>query len=185
MTMDDNKGKNMKDRIITVGLAIAFIATVWLSNWTLETYGVISVLGVEFASGVLWVGVAFGLRDALHETAGRWWVAGCIVIGAALSWVLSDGATIPGGVTSIAVASGAAFLLSETADACIYDPLRHRHWQLAVIASNAVGAVVDSALFLWLAFGSLDFLAGQVAAKVAMIALALPIVWWVRNRRTR
>ncbi len=45
-----------------------------------------------------------------------------------------------------------------------------------------VGAIVDSALFLWLAFGGLDFLAGQVVGKVAMIVPALPIVWLARRR---
>ena len=167
---------------VTLALSSAFVGTVWAANATLERFGVVSVLGIQFASGVLWVGLSFGLRDALHETGGRRWVAACIIVGAALSWVLSDGATIPGGVTSIAVASGAAFLLSETADAFVYDPLRERRWIVAVVASNVVGAVVDSALFLWLAFGSLDFLTGQVLAKVAMIALALPIVRLVRRR---
>ena len=40
----------------------------------------------------------------------------------------------------------------------------------AVVASSAVGLVVDSIVFLWLAFGSLDFLAGQVVGKAWMVA---------------
>jgi len=171
----------MTTRATTYALSAAFIATIWLANLTLERFGVVTVLGVSFASGVLWVGLAFGLRDAIHEAGGRRLVTACIVIGAALSYILSDGASIPGGVTSIAVASGAAFLLSETADMLVYSPLRHRNWHAAVICSNVVGSVVDSGLFLWLAFGSLDFLAGQVVAKVAMIAVAIPLVGWVRR----
>lgn len=163
--------------------AAAFVATVYAANWLLETVGTIPVgFGLEAPAGVLVAGLAFGLRDVLHETLGRMWVAGSILAGAALSWLVSDGASIPGGVTSIAVASGAAFLLSEAADALVYDPLRHRHWPAAVAASNLVGAVVDSALFLWLAFGSLAFIWGQILGKAYMVAVALPLVWLVRRR---
>jgi len=164
------------------GAAAAFVATVLLTNWTLDTFGVVTVAGVEFPSGVLWAGLAFGLRDVVHETLGRRWVALAIIAGAVLSWISSDAATIPGGMTSIAVASGVAFLLSEAADAFVYAPLRVRHWPAAVIASNVVGSVIDSAVFLWLAFGSLDYIAGQVVAKWAMVAVALPMVWLLRRR---
>lgn len=176
------RGASSRRTLVGLVATVAFVATVWAANATLERYGVVEVLGVSFASGVLWAGVAFGLRDVVHETLGRWWVAGAILVGSVLSWVVSDGATIPGGVTSIAVASGVAFLLSESADAFVYDPLRNRYWPAAVVGSNVVGAVVDSALFLWLAFGSIDLIAGQVVAKAAMVVVALPLVWWVRRR---
>lgn len=171
-------------RHIGYACAAAFVATVYAANWLLETYGVVPIgFGLEAPAGVFVAGIAFGLRDALHETLGRRWVAAAIIVGAALSWLVSDGASIPGGVTSIAVASGVAFLLSEAADAFVYDPLRHRHWPAAITASNLVGAVVDSALFLWLAFGSLDFIAGQIVGKAYMVALALPLVWLIRRAR--
>ena len=49
----------------------------------------------------------------------------------------------------------------------------------------AVGLVVDSLVFLWLAFGSLDFLAGQVIGKAWMVVLALPFVQALRRRDER
>jgi hypothetical protein len=36
--------------------------------------------------------------------------------------------------------------------------------------------VVDSAAFLWLAFGSLDFLAGQVVGKAWAVLAAIPLI---------
>jgi len=51
-----------------------------------------------------------------------------------------------------------------------------------VLASSVVGLVVDSVLFLWLAFGSLEFLAGQILGKLWMVLLALPVVHWIRKR---
>ena len=45
-----------------------------------------------------------------------------------------------------------------------------------------VGLVVDSIVFLWLAFGSLEFLAGQVVGKAWMVLLSIPFVAWLRRR---
>jgi hypothetical protein len=56
---------------------------------------------------------------------------------------------------------------------------------LAVVLSGLVGLVIDSIAFLWLAFGSLDFLAGQVIGKAWMIVLSIPFVAWLRRRDER
>ena len=83
------------------------------------------------------------------------------------------------------MASTAAFLLSELADFAVYTPLQSRGLVLAVLASSVVGLIADSILFLWLAFGSLDFLAGQILGKLWMVLLALPFVHWIRSARSR
>ena len=50
----------------------------------------------------------------------------------------------------------------------------------AVAFSNAVGLVVDSVVFLWLAFGSLSFLSGQVLAKAWTTLAAIAVIAAVR-----
>jgi hypothetical protein len=55
----------------------------------------------------------------------------------------------------------------------------------AVLLSSMAGLVVDSLIFLWLAFGSLNFLAGQIIGKAWMVLFAMPIVAWLRNRDRR
>ena len=45
-----------------------------------------------------------------------------------------------------------------------------------------VGLIADSLLFLCLAFGSLEFLEGQIVGKTWMVLVALPIVHWIRKR---
>jgi queuosine precursor transporter len=123
-------------------------------------------------SGVLLIGVALVARDALHEVGGARWVFGAIALGAALSAVLSP---------VLALASGVAFALGELADYAVYAPVRRYGRAWAVAASGVAGAFVDSALFLWLAFGSLDFLAGQMIGKLyATVAVAL---WLARPRQ--
>jgi hypothetical protein len=167
-------------------LFAAFVATVVAANWALNRWGIVPIgFGLEAPAGVYFAGLAFGLRDGLFELGGRLWVGAAILVGATVSLIISDAAHIPGGVTSIAVASAAAFGLSELADAVVYEPLRDRNWPAAVTVSNLVGAVVDSALFLWLAFGSLAHMAGQVVGKTYMVALALPLVWGCRHAVSR
>jgi uncharacterized PurR-regulated membrane protein YhhQ (DUF165 family) len=63
----------------------------------------------------------------------------------------------------------------------VYTPLEDRSFTGAVVLSNTVGAVVDSVLFLSLAFGSLEFLRGQVVGKMWMTAAALPVVLLLRT----
>jgi uncharacterized PurR-regulated membrane protein YhhQ (DUF165 family) len=83
---------------------------------------------------------------------------------------------------ALVVASAVAFLLSEFADLAVFTPLQRRGLVMAVAASSVVGLVVDSVVFLWLAFGSLDFLLGQVVGKAWMVLLSLPLVALLRRR---
>lgn len=164
-------------------LAAAFVACVYGANWAIDTFDPIEfpILGWAAPAGVLFAGFTFGVRDALHDAGGHRWVLPAVTVGAALSWYLTDAVTLPGGHVSLAAASGIAFAASELADWLIYTPLRRNHWAAGVFVSNLVGAVVDSLLFLWLAFGAVDLVGGQVMWKLAMVAPALPIVWQTRE----
>ena len=82
-------------------------------------------------------------------------------------------------------ASAVAFLLSEFADLAVYTPLARRRLVAAVIASSCAGLVIDSIVFLWLAFGSLEFLPGQIVGKAWMVLLSIPFVAWLRRRDER
>ena len=66
---------------------------------------------------------------------------------------------------ALALASAAAFAISELSDLAVYTPLVRRGFALAVVLSCVAGAAIDSAAFLWLAFGSLQHVAGQVVGK--------------------
>jgi uncharacterized PurR-regulated membrane protein YhhQ (DUF165 family) len=123
--------------------------------------------------------LAFTLRDVTHRCLGRGAVMLAILLGAAWSYALGVGGTLPGGIVSLAAASGIAFGLSELADLSVYEPIRARGWLPAVAASNVVGLVLDSALFLWLAFGSDGlhrFFWGQVVGKAWMTAAAIAVL---------
>lgn len=165
-------------------LALALYAlTIPAANWMIGSVGecipdgpcLIPVgFGLMAPSGVLMIGAALVLRDAVHRFLGWQWAAGAILIGAVLSLNLSPPALV--------IASVTAFVLSELADLGVYAPLQRKRLVLAVAASGVVGAAVDSAVFLWLAFGSLDFIAGQVVGKLWMTAIAAAALLAIRRR---
>lgn len=164
---------------------LAFIATIPLANWLIQHVGTSCVPdgpclvpvapGVLAPSGVLVIGLALVLRDAIHSLLGPRWALGAILVGTAISVALAPPALV--------LASGLAFLLSELADFVVYAPLRRRYPASAVLVSGLAGAIVDSALFLGVAFGSLTFLPGQVIGKLWMSLLAaIAIGLWRRQR---
>ncbi len=163
---------------------VAFILTIPAANWMIGNVGAVCpenspcLIPVGFdvmaPSGVIMVGLALVLRDLVQRRLGKLWALGAIVVGALLSALIAPQALV--------LASGAAFLVSELADFAVYTPLQKKRLVLAVFMSGVVGLVVDSILFLQLAFGSLDFLSGQIIGKTWMIVLALPIIWWIRRR---
>jgi uncharacterized PurR-regulated membrane protein YhhQ (DUF165 family) len=65
----------------------------------------------------------------------------------------------------------------------VYEPLRKRGLLTAMAASNAVGLLADSLIFLWLAFGSLEFLPGQLLGKAWMTVAAVAVITVLQRRR--
>jgi uncharacterized PurR-regulated membrane protein YhhQ (DUF165 family) len=152
---------------------IGFIGTVWMANYAVQHWGVVGVgFGLVAPAGVYFAGLAFTLRDVVQRTLGRYAAALAILIGAGLSWVISD---------RLAAASAVAFLVSELLDLIVYTATERRSFTGAVLVSNAVGIVTDSLVFLWIAFGSLEFFKGQVVGKAWMTLAALPVVLLLRG----
>jgi uncharacterized PurR-regulated membrane protein YhhQ (DUF165 family) len=160
--------------MIGAAALIGFILTIPAANWLIVTYGAVPVgFGLVAPSGVFMAGLALVLRDIVQERFGGHSAIAAIFAGAALSAFLAPPALV--------LASAGAFLLSELADLIVYTPLRKRGFLVAVVASSVVGLAIDSALFLWLAFGSFEYLAGQIVGKVEMVALAALVLWAARR----
>jgi uncharacterized PurR-regulated membrane protein YhhQ (DUF165 family) len=174
----------MTFNIKTLAAFAAFAATIPAANWLIGNVGTECVpsgpclvpvgFGLMAPSGVLMIGLALVLRDMLHELAGWKAAVVAVLLGAALSLFFSPSA--------IAIASAAAFLFSELADQLVYTPLRKRGRALAVLGSGVVGAAIDSMLFVYLAFGSLEFSVGTTLAKVYASA-AVAAYFWARVRK--
>jgi len=181
--IDNEKRKNVEGTIFL----LLFCLTIPAANWMIGNVGTECVPkgpclvpvapGVMAPSGVLMVGAALVPRDLVQRRLGVEFGVGAIIAGAALSAGLAP--------PSLVVASAAAFLLSEFADFAVYTPLARQRLVAAVIASSIAGLIVDSIVFLWLAFGSLEFLFGQIVGKLWMVLIAIPFVAWMRRRDER
>jgi queuosine precursor transporter len=165
-------------------LALAcFLGLIPLANWMILHVGSVCPAdapclvpvapGLMAPSGVVTVGAALVLRDVVQRCLGAAWGLGAIGVGCLLSILVAPGPLV--------AASGVAFALSELADFAVYTPLQRRRLVLAVLASALVGLTMDSLVFLWLAFGSLQFLTGQIIGKLWAVLVSIPFIRLLRR----
>jgi len=164
-----------------------FALTMPLANYLIGSFGTECIpdgpclvpvgFGFMAPSGVLVVGLALVLRDWLQELTNWKWSAFAVLVGGVLSWITSD--------PFLAMASAAAFVTAEIFDLAVYTPLRKHSKSLAVFASGLVGALVDSMIFVYVAFGSLEFSLGTTLGKIyASVAVAAALYFYHKKGKT-
>lgn len=163
-------------RIIGSAALLGFLASIPFANWWLTQHGMWDVPHLGMVPSAVWVvAFSFVLRDLAQITLGRRWAWAAIAVGTALSWWLASPA--------LAVASGAAFLWSESTDALVFTPLADKgRFALGVAISGVAASAVDSAIFMKLAFdlGGWEWWPLFVAKSLFVIA-ATPVAWAVRR----
>jgi uncharacterized PurR-regulated membrane protein YhhQ (DUF165 family) len=158
-----------------VPCALAYLLTIVGANWAVHRFGVVPVgFGYLAPAGVYFVSLALVLRDAVQYLLGKRWALAVMAAGVALSALVAG--------PQLARASGAAFAVSETLDFALFTWIAPR-WALAVLAGGFAGLVADSVVFLSIAFGSLEFLPGQIIGKSYGVLLASVVIAWRRRRR--
>ena len=169
----------------TAAAFAVYVAAIVMSNWLITHAGIPTFpggphltpvgFGLYAPSGVWAAALSFPARDLVQRTGGRWLGIAAILIGAGVSYLVSN--------PVIAMASGITYLCSETADFAVYTPLQRRWFAPAVVASGCVAAVVDSVLFLHLAGipAGASAVAGLVLGKVWVQLAAGPVAWKLRN----
>jgi len=161
-----------------------YLLTIVGANWLTAHYGFVPVgLGLAATAGTYLAGLAFVARDAVQDAAGRVASLAVLVAGCGLSCFLPTPA--------LALASAAAFGLSELVDMAVYTPLRKRGYVRAAVASNLIGSVVDTFVFLWLAgFGLTALvvggqLVGKAYATIAVVGAVVTARVLLRHRVNR
>ncbi len=154
-------------RSVVLGVVVAawYLFSVVAANVASVHLAPLVVGGLVVPAGTLFAGACLTARDMLHDTLGPRWVAAGILVGAGLSAVVAS--------PQIAAASVVAFTASEVLDSLVYTRLRPRTRLGAVAVSNAAGLVVDSLLFVPLAFGNLTAVPGQIVGKTVATILTL------------
>jgi uncharacterized PurR-regulated membrane protein YhhQ (DUF165 family) len=125
--------------------ALAYLLSIVFANWLVQLFGIIKLGPFQVPAGVVLIGFTFTLRDIVQRYFGKTWV-----------WLYMLAATVitMGLNERIAIASGAAFLISETIDFLIYTwKAGDWSWNKRIMVSNAVSTPVDSFLFVWFVFG--------------------------------
>lgn len=173
-----NRKFGYMQKIIVTPLLIAYASCIPLANWMIGHVGICHPDGpcvllvapnIYAPSGVTMIGVALVLRDMVQRMAGMTAALLAVVGGTLFSALVAP--------PSLVLASSAAFLASELLDMAVYTPLARRNLGLALLASGIAGGILDSALFLLLAFGSLDYIVGQIIGKAwGTIASAIAII---------
>jgi len=172
-----------RTRLLGLVCFAAFLASIPLANWMIGHVGTVCVPqgpclvpvapGLMAPSGVATVGFALVLRDMVQRCLGTAWGLAAVLAGTLASAALAD--------PHVVAASALGFLISEFSDFAVYTPLQRRGLVRAVVASSAVGLVVDSVVFLTIAFGSLAFLPGQIVGKAWAVLISIPLVRLARK----
>lgn len=159
---------------------IGYLATIPLANWLINHVGTQSFpggphtipvgFGYQAPSGVLAIGVALASRDYVQEKYGKQATLIAIAIGIIVSYMIDP---------AVATASAVAFAAGELADFVVYSEIKKRSLALAVVASGVIGGIIDSLLFLRIAFGSTNFWQGQVIGKTYMAILGGLLIWGI------
>lgn len=165
------------------GVVGLLLATIVGANLAVAYLPPVSVApGIVAPAGVLFAGLALVLRDAVYELGGRRWVVGAIVAGTALSAtaaaVFAHLAHVPADRwPRQIIASAVAFAASETLDSVLYRPLRLRGYILAAVGvAGVAGLIVDTFIYLPVAFGSIAYAPGQLIGKTWVILATLGVV---------
>lgn len=161
----------MNGRLTAALLCGLYLTAIIAANWSSAHWGPeASIYNAFFL-----IGLNLTTRDRLHDLWGRHRfrnMAILIAAGSSLSYgaslVLADSAIPSDIVARIALASCVAFAVAESMDAIGYHLLRRKPWLERANTSNFIGAALDSAIFVSIAFGfTWEIVFGQFVAKVA------------------
>lgn len=124
---------------------VIYLGAIVAANLTINHFGPSATMYVAF----IFIGFDMAMRDQLHE---KWHGKGLLI---KMICMVVAGSLISAafGMGRIALASFSAFLLSGLADFVVYHLLYRKSRAVKVNGSNVVSALVDSWVFITVAFG--------------------------------
>lgn len=153
-----------------------YVALMPLINWSFAAVPTFPIAeawgGGQFQPLAIVTGLVLVARDFTQREIGHR-VLGAMLVGLALS-------TLTSWIT-VVVASGAAFLISETVDWLVYT-LSRRPLSQRIMISSLLSAPIDQTVFIWLASAVVPgiFAWGTVLTGIASkLVGAAAVAWWV------
>jgi queuosine precursor transporter len=124
--------------------------------------------GLKAPAAAYFAGGALLMRDLVQNVMGRRTSLIVVFVGVALSAALAP---------AFALASAAALLVSGVSSFAVFSYLSTRgSWVGAAAVATACGILLDSVVFLGIAFHSLEFLPGQLVAKATVAGVLLLVL---------
>lgn len=195
----------MRKEELLVVLVGTYIAAILISNATAGR--LVEVGGWVFPGAIFLFSLTFTLRDAIQVAGGLrvaqtliWagLLANALLAGYGLlinalprpEWFNAEPYTAVFSTTArVVVASLAAYGVSTYLDTLVFHRFR-QNLLGRVLASNVSGVLVDTAVFIILAFAGtgaplLNLIFGQVGIKLVVSTVIIPVVYWVRGTLRR
>ncbi len=149
--------------------ALAMAAVVALSNWLVQF-----PINAWLTWGAFSYPIAYLVTDVCNRCHGPRHARAIAVLGFAVGFGLSLWLAN----LQIALASGAAFLISQLLDVAVFNRLRRAAWWKAPFLGSLAASVIDTAIFFSLAFHGTDvewlpLAGGDLGVKWLMAALLL------------
>jgi uncharacterized PurR-regulated membrane protein YhhQ (DUF165 family) len=159
------------DLLLRFRATLTYVVLIVVINWGFTVVPLVKMPGGEMWPPLsLAVGFVFVVRDFAQREIGHR-VLLAMLVGAGLSYVMAS--------PYVAIASAAAFFVSEFADWLVYTVTR-RPLATRILYSSLLGTPIDSVVFLW-GIGHLT-VSGVVAMTISKMLGAL-VVWWLIRRR--
>ncbi len=169
-----------KKLILGITCFIIFLSMIPLAGYSLLHFGTICnpngpcLIPVWFypliyaPSGVLFAGLALVFRDLLQRCLGLYISLFAVILGTVISYMYVS--------PEIAIAGSMAYLISELSDTIVYTCLQRYNLILAIFISSSLGSILDSVIFLHLAFHNYEFILGQIIGKTWMVLIAIILI---------
>lgn len=149
---------------------VSYVLSIVILNLAFSYVPMIDLGFGMFSPMAVLAGLVFVLRDYAQRETGHFVLFG-MAMGAVFSFLLAD--------PYVAVASVAAFALSEIGDWLIYTVTKKPFYK-RVIISSVISTPLDTAVFLYLIDG---MTAGTFALMVTAKMFAALIIWLVYNNK--
>jgi queuosine precursor transporter len=187
-------------------LIVLYVACELIANITASKP--VDVFGLVAPGGVFIYAITFTLIDLINERLGKQGARRVIFAAFAANLLLAAYtllivripsppfyaqqeafAVVLGSTPRIVIASLTAYFVSSMIDVELFVWLKQRlgqHKWARVFTSNAVSTLVDSAVFVAIAFAGVmplvQLIAGQYVLKMAVTVLSLPLIYLVHGR---
>lgn len=136
---------------------VLYLTGIIVANVAVHIFGIVTIFGLTFPAGAIFVGLTFSFRDMLQKKHGPYIVFFYMIVAIFITAIFNQ---------RLALASCTAFAVSEIIDQIIYT-ISKGSFKKRLIISNLISIPIDSIIFITIAFGiNWNAIIGQSLIKI-------------------